>query len=133
VTRSMTEAWRMHPGVCGFVSERSYDSRLRSRPCELHSIDAPLGVLLGAGLRSIAVEHEGRSHPRRPRRSPRASRGSAPNDARPMRGAIGARTVGDPLRRWREVTRRPPMGALASSRPDPTGVGQEAASQMGDL
>lgn len=58
----LTETWRMHPYVCGFVSERSYDSRLRSRPgCELQRIDAPLGRLFGAGLRSIAVEHEGRS------------------------------------------------------------------------
>jgi predicted RecB family nuclease len=58
----LTETWRMHPDVCGFVSERSYDSRLRSRPgCELQRIDARRGALFGAGLRSIAVEHEGRS------------------------------------------------------------------------
>lgn len=24
----LTESWRMHPDVCAFVSERSYDSRL---------------------------------------------------------------------------------------------------------
>jgi uncharacterized protein len=58
----LTETWRMHPDVCAFVSERSYDSRLRSRRgCEVQRIDAPVGDLFGAGLRSIAVDHEGRS------------------------------------------------------------------------
>jgi predicted RecB family nuclease len=58
----LTETWRMHPDVCSFVSQRSYDSRLQSRPgCERQRIDAPLGDMSAAGLRSIAVEHEGRS------------------------------------------------------------------------
>jgi predicted RecB family nuclease len=58
----LTETWRMHPDVCSFVSQRSYDSRLQSRPgCERQRIDALLGDISGAGLRSIAVEHEGRS------------------------------------------------------------------------
>ena len=36
-----TETWRMHPDVCAFVSERSYDGRLRSRDaCALRRIDA---------------------------------------------------------------------------------------------
>jgi predicted RecB family nuclease len=58
----LTETWRMHPDVCSFVSRRSYDSRLQSRPgCERQRVDAPLGDISGAGLWSIAVEHEGRS------------------------------------------------------------------------
>ena len=58
----LTETWRMHPEVCRFVSERSYDSRLRSRPeCERQRIDASSGVLSGVGLRTLEVEHEGRS------------------------------------------------------------------------
>jgi uncharacterized protein len=58
----LTESWRMHPDVCGFVSARSYDNKLRSRDaCGLRRIDAPVGALKGAGLRRIAVEHEGRS------------------------------------------------------------------------
>jgi uncharacterized protein len=58
----LTESWRMHPGVCAFVSERSYDDRLRSREaCALRRIDAGAGRLTGAGLRVLAVEHEGRS------------------------------------------------------------------------
>jgi uncharacterized protein len=57
----LDESWRMHPDVCAFVSERSYDSRLRSRPaCARRRIDAA-GRLCGAGLRIVSVEHEGRS------------------------------------------------------------------------
>src|SRR4051794_36878535 len=52
----------MHPDVCRFVSERSYDSRLRSRAaCANRHITAPAGAITGSGLRSIPVEHAGRS------------------------------------------------------------------------
>jgi predicted RecB family nuclease len=58
----LTETWRMHPDVCAFVSERSYDGRLRSRSaCASRRITATAGTITGSGLRSIAVEHEGRS------------------------------------------------------------------------
>jgi uncharacterized protein len=58
----LTESWRMHPDVCAFVSERSYDSRLHSRaPCAGRSINAAAGALTGVGLRTMRVEHEGRS------------------------------------------------------------------------
>jgi uncharacterized protein len=58
----LTETWRMHPDVCRFVSERSYDSRLHSRTgCANRHITAPVGAITGSGLRSIAVEHAGRS------------------------------------------------------------------------
>jgi uncharacterized protein len=58
----LTETWRMHPDVCAFVSERSYDGKLHSRvSCNQRRIDAGVGRLMGAGLRRIAVEHEGRS------------------------------------------------------------------------
>lgn len=58
----LTETWRMHPAVCAFVSERSYDSRLHSRPaCTRRMVEAPVGVLTGTGLRAIAIEHDGRS------------------------------------------------------------------------
>jgi uncharacterized protein len=57
----LDETWRMHPDVCEFVSERSYDGLLRSRPeCSLRGIEAP-GRLAGAGLRLVEVEHAGRS------------------------------------------------------------------------
>ena len=54
-------SWRMHPEVCEFVSERSYDGLLRSREaCANRRVDAP-GSLSGAGLRVRFVDHEGRS------------------------------------------------------------------------
>jgi predicted RecB family nuclease len=57
----LTESWRMHPDVCAFVSERSYDGRLRSREaCGLRKVTAAAAIT-GVGLRAIAVEHEGRS------------------------------------------------------------------------
>ena len=58
----LTETWRMHPDVCAFVSERSYQSRLHSRDaCATRRITATSGTLTGSGLRAIAVEHSGRS------------------------------------------------------------------------
>jgi hypothetical protein len=44
------------------VSERSYDSRLRSREeCARRRIDAPSGEIRGVGLRALAAHHAGRS------------------------------------------------------------------------
>jgi predicted RecB family nuclease len=58
----LTETWRMHPDVCTFVSERSYDGRLHSREaCARRRVTATHGALTGSGLRAIAVEHTGRS------------------------------------------------------------------------
>jgi hypothetical protein len=55
-----TETWQMHPDVCRFVAERSYDAPLRSRnACANRHITAPVGAISGSGLRSIAVEHAG--------------------------------------------------------------------------
>jgi uncharacterized protein len=53
----LERTWRMHPAVCSFVSEVVYDGRLEPAPGrERQSI---AGV--GAGLRYVPVEHEGRS------------------------------------------------------------------------
>jgi len=58
----LTESWRMHPDVCAFVSERSYEDRLFSRKdCARRCVTGGHGVLAGSGLRSLAVEHQGRS------------------------------------------------------------------------
>ena len=55
----LTESWRMHPDICAFVSERSYDGLLQSRAaCAVRRIDAP-GALTGSGLRLLEVLHEG--------------------------------------------------------------------------
>jgi predicted RecB family nuclease len=58
----LTESWRMHPAVCEYVSERSYDGLLRSREaCARRAVSAAAGALGGAGLRVLPVAHEGRS------------------------------------------------------------------------
>jgi superfamily I DNA and/or RNA helicase len=47
----------MHPDVCGFLSEMVYEGRLRPAPGRERQLLA--GV--GAGIRHVPVEHEGRS------------------------------------------------------------------------
>jgi len=50
--------WRMHPDVCRFISETSYDGRLHAVPeTERQRVDSP--GLAGTGLRWLSVEHEG--------------------------------------------------------------------------
>jgi uncharacterized protein len=53
------ETWRMHPDVCGYISEVFYDGRLRPRadlPGMRFDAPAPLG---GTGLRFVPVGHNG--------------------------------------------------------------------------
>jgi uncharacterized protein len=57
----LTESWRMHPAICSFVSERSYEERLEPlAACAKRKVDAP-GLITGAGLRKMAIAHEGHS------------------------------------------------------------------------
>jgi predicted RecB family nuclease len=57
----LDETWRMHPAICRFVSERSYEGKLRSRPaCSGRRVESS-GPISGAGLRCLAVEHGERS------------------------------------------------------------------------
>lgn len=57
----LDRTWRMHPQVCDFVSQTSYDGRLLSHDsCALQRVDAP-GQLSGAGVRWIPVEHRDNS------------------------------------------------------------------------
>jgi predicted RecB family nuclease len=52
----LAESWRMHPAVCRFVSELSYEGRLVSAPgCEQQSV-ASAG-LSGAGPKYLPVDH----------------------------------------------------------------------------
>ena len=54
----LSHTWRMHPDVCRFISQTSYEGRLDSMPqCERQRIDSP--GLAGTGLRWLPVEHEG--------------------------------------------------------------------------
>ncbi len=58
----LTESWRMHPDVCSFVSERSYEGKLHSKDdCGQRCVEATNGFITDAGLRAVAVEHGGRS------------------------------------------------------------------------
>lgn len=52
----LANSWRMHPDICRFVSEHSYDGRLSCAPgCERQTVSS--ASLNGSGLRYIAVEH----------------------------------------------------------------------------
>ena len=53
----LANSWRMHPDICRFVSELSYDGRLASAECcSIQRVDG--SGLSGTGLRFIPVEHE---------------------------------------------------------------------------
>ncbi|MCL2450502.1 MAG: DEAD/DEAH box helicase, partial [Polyangiaceae bacterium] len=55
----LDETWRMHPDVCGFISEVFYEGRLRPRSDLANQrLDAP-SPLDGTGLRFIPVDHRG--------------------------------------------------------------------------
>jgi superfamily I DNA and/or RNA helicase len=56
----LEESWRMHPDVCGFVSEIVYESRLRSADeCAKQAVT--IDGVVETGLRFMAVDHEGNS------------------------------------------------------------------------
>jgi predicted RecB family nuclease len=54
----LDQTWRMHPDVCAFISQLSYDGRLRSAEGRERQRIASPG-LNGAGLRFLPVEHAG--------------------------------------------------------------------------
>lgn len=77
----LARTWRMHPDVCSFVSEAMYDGLLEPvDSCAARSVHAPAD-LDGAGLRFIAVEHDG-------------NRQSAPEESRAI-AAIVERLLAD--------------------------------------
>ena len=55
----LDRSWRLHPEICGFISEQVYDGRLQSEDrCAVQRVDdGP--VVGGAGLRWLGAEHEG--------------------------------------------------------------------------
>ena len=58
----LAETWRMHPDVCGYISEVFYEERLRPRAhLSQQRIHAP-GPFDGTGLRLIEVEHTGNTN-----------------------------------------------------------------------
>ncbi|MEQ1756938.1 MAG: TM0106 family RecB-like putative nuclease [Vicinamibacterales bacterium] len=54
----LEQTWRMHPDVCGFISELSYESRLHAHPdCARQRVDT--AGLTGTGLRYLPANHSG--------------------------------------------------------------------------
>ena len=52
----LARSWRMHPDICQFVSEHSYDGRLVSAAgCDVQAVVSR--GLTGAGLRHVPVDH----------------------------------------------------------------------------
>jgi uncharacterized protein len=51
----LERTFRLHPNVCGYISEEFYEGRLDPAP-----VAATRTTLLGTGLRYLPVEHEGR-------------------------------------------------------------------------
>jgi uncharacterized protein len=57
----LEKTWRMHPDVCGFISELCYEGRLGwVDECARQGVDAP-GGLTGTGIRFLPVAHEANS------------------------------------------------------------------------
>jgi uncharacterized protein len=54
----LAQSWRMHPDVCAFISDLSYDGRLTTAPGRERQRVTSSG-LAGTGLRFIPVEHSG--------------------------------------------------------------------------
>jgi uncharacterized protein len=55
----LDQSWRMHPAICSAVSAICYDGRLVAHEsCARQAVLAP-GILSGAGIRWIAVDHRG--------------------------------------------------------------------------
>ncbi len=54
----LSRTWRMHPDVCRFISETSYEGRLHVRPRVRAPADRLARRSSGTGLRCMPVEHE---------------------------------------------------------------------------
>lgn len=58
-------SWRMHPDICGFISEAVYDGRLKAHPdCarqSLHLLEHHDAALANHGIRFVAMNHTGRN------------------------------------------------------------------------
>ncbi len=56
-------SWRMHPAICGFISDAVYDGRLKAHPdCSRQRLHLSRGhdpVLAESGIRFLAMDHAG--------------------------------------------------------------------------
>ena len=55
----LDQTWRLHPDICSFTSELFYDGKLRSRDGLGQQVVDAEGILSGAGLRFLPVNHHG--------------------------------------------------------------------------
>lgn len=55
----LEETWRLHPKVCVYTSELFYEGKLNSRPGLEKQVINSTGLISGAGLRYLPVEHNG--------------------------------------------------------------------------
>jgi uncharacterized protein len=59
----LPRSYRLHPAIARFVSELMYDGRLEGAPaCAIQRVILPGDALDGAGLRTLAVPHRGRTN-----------------------------------------------------------------------
>jgi superfamily I DNA and/or RNA helicase len=92
----LDQTWRMHPLVCSFVSQLSYDGRLKSAEGRDRQRIAS-SVFDGAGLRFVPVEHVGNAQ---------ASREEASAIAAAVRGLLADGMFTDIEGRVRPLTER---------------------------
>lgn len=53
-------SWRLHPAICGFISELFYDDKLSAQQgCSKQAIQCDIVTLDGSGLRYMPVVHQG--------------------------------------------------------------------------
>jgi predicted RecB family nuclease len=55
-------SWRMHPDVCGFISDAIYDGRLTAHPSTSNQyieVEPPASPLARTGVQYLALDHEG--------------------------------------------------------------------------
>ena len=55
----LEESWRLHPAICAYTSELFYEGKLRSRAGLDEQVIKAAGLINGAGLRFLPVEHDG--------------------------------------------------------------------------
>jgi predicted RecB family nuclease len=92
----LDQTWRMHPDVCSFISQLSYDGRLKSAEGrEQQRISS--SVFDGAGLRFMPVEHVGNAQ---------ASAEEAEAVAAAVRGLLDGGTFTDHVGQVRPLTAR---------------------------
>lgn len=93
----LEHTWRMHPDVCGYISEAFYDGRLQPHPTTLVQTVEGDGDLAGTGLRMLPVFHDQNASrsPEEANRVVQAVAGLLDHNWVNQRGEIGRLTLDD--------------------------------------